>query len=141
MKPPIRRSDGWLNARDALYGLLCEHARTHTTRGHDLTYGEVARYLVSKFGAVDGTPIMANDPRLHVMLADISRIESKWGRGLLSVLVVNKEDRMPGSGFFAVANELGRPCRDKMSFWLSERERVYREWKTVELRNFTTRSR
>jgi hypothetical protein len=59
------------------------------------------------------------------MLGEISEEEDALGRGMLSVLVVHKGDgQRPGSGFFQLANKLGRDTSDKDLCWTIELQRV-----------------
>ena len=72
--------------------------------------------------------------RLTSMLREISLEENKAGRGrgMLTVVVVHKmEDKMPGTGFFKLAQSLGRTIVDKEEFWKSEQKKVYAAWSEV----------
>jgi hypothetical protein len=62
---------------------------------------------------------------LAAMLGEISTEENEAGRGMLTVVVVHKEDDMkPGPGFFELAQKLGRQVGDMDVFWISEFKRV-----------------
>jgi hypothetical protein len=70
-----------------------------------------------------------HDPRLWHLLGEISRIESKAGRGMLSALVVHKRgDLQPGPGFFELADELGHDTSDIEKFWIQEVKKVFAAW-------------
>ena len=63
------------------------------------------------------------DPQDHVfhhLLGQISVEEDAARRGMVSVLVVHKDDGMPGPGFFELAQRLGRDVRDKERCWSEE---------------------
>lgn len=76
--------------------------------------------------------IEAHDPRLAHMLGEISREESKEGRGMLSVLVVHKYgDQRPGKGFFDLARTLGKKFRNHDEFWSNELKTVLDYWSSV----------
>jgi hypothetical protein len=57
-------------------------------------------------------------------LGQISVEEDAAGRGMLTVLVVRQEDGMPGSGFFDLAQRMGRDVRDKERCWSDEAKLV-----------------
>ena len=58
----------------------------------------------------------AHNPRLNQLLDDISSEEDAAGRGMLSAIVVHKNDDMfPGDGFFELAKCLGRDVQNKLS--------------------------
>ncbi len=68
------------------------------------------------------------------LLGDVSKHACHSGRPMLSALVVNQEDKMPGKGFFNLAVELGKlpigaSDQEKKAFWKAELARVYAsEW-------------
>ena len=69
------------------------------------------------------------DRRFHEMLGEISEVENVVERGMLSVVVVHKDDDgLPGSGFFKLASRLGRTWTSKVDFWIEESKRVYAVW-------------
>lgn len=70
-----------------------------------------------------------HDRRFHEMLGEISTAENAAGRGMLSVVVVHKDDDgLPGTGFFKLASRLGRSWTSKLDFWIEESKRVYAAW-------------
>lgn len=69
------------------------------------------------------------DPRLNTLLEQVSQMEDKIGRGMLSALVVHKSgDKLPGQGFFDLAKRLGRDVKDQAVCWAIEVEKVYKYW-------------
>ncbi|SRR5208337_1843033 len=56
----------------------------------------------------------------HYLLYEISQEEDAAGRGLLSALVVRKNDGRPGQGFWDLAKERGRDVTDKERCWAEE---------------------
>lgn len=70
----------------------------------------------------------ANSPALHDMLGEISETEGMLGRGLLSALVVNKEEMKPGKGFFTMAkNSFGLDILDN-ALWIDSINYLYEYW-------------
>jgi hypothetical protein len=62
----------------------------------------------------------AHDFAFHHLLGQISVEEDAAGRGMLSVLVVCQEDGMPGTGFFDLAQRMGRDVGDRERCWSDE---------------------
>jgi hypothetical protein len=66
------------------------------------------------------------------LLDKINEIESTAGRPLLSVVVVAKRSKTPGSGFFDSARELrrfsGETDEEKEIFFMKELAAVHRHW-------------
>jgi hypothetical protein len=71
-----------------------------------------------------------NDRReIGELLGEISRFEHKKGRPLLSVVVIHREDNIPGPGFFTLAKELGiYKGGDDLMFFIQELARVHDYW-------------
>jgi hypothetical protein len=87
-----------------------------------ITYSELSRKLRS-------ITIPFDNPAMAVMLDEISTEEFKNGRGMLSVVVVQKHgDTEPGVGFFKLAESLGRKVGDKTAFWVAELHTVHGYW-------------
>ena len=61
-----------------------------------------------------------HDSAFHYLLYEISVEENAAGRGMLSVLVVRKDNGMPGEGFWDLAQSLGRDVTDRMGLWSDE---------------------
>lgn len=68
------------------------------------------------------------DHAFHYLLFEVSKDEDAAGRGLLSALVVNKENGIPGQGFFDVARGLGRDVTEPMRLWTEEIKFVFSKW-------------
>jgi hypothetical protein len=66
----------------------------------------------------------AHDTRFHHMLGQISEEEEAAGRGLLTALVVHKEDFVPGNGWWDLAKQHGRDIRDREKCWIKEIELI-----------------
>jgi hypothetical protein len=62
---------------------------------------------------------------LNHLLDQISKEEDAAGRGILTALVVLKEEGIPAEGFWTSAADLGRNIRDKMACWVQELKVVY----------------
>jgi len=96
-----------------------------------VTYQEIARII--------GLPITGSHmgKEIGLMLGAISEDEANNGRPMLSAIAVSARG-MPGSGFFALARDLGKlkgmSNQGMKRFWEEEKAAVYETWK-VELRN------
>ena len=62
----------------------------------------------------------------HGLLCQLSEESDQEGKGMISALVVRKEDGHPGKGFFTLAKTLGRDVSDADKCWSEELKRVYR---------------
>ena len=68
-------------------------------------------------------PLRAKDPRLDALLDEISEAEYQQGRGMLSVVVINRRHREPGWGFFQLGWKLGRAPERTRDWWRRTRVR------------------
>jgi hypothetical protein len=68
--------------------------------------------------------IAPSDKRFHDLLDQLSVEEYHSGRGLLSVLVVQKDSRLPGPGFFAIARFCGERFDDERKFFELAKQQV-----------------
>jgi hypothetical protein len=66
---------------------------------------------------------------LSQLLSEISAAEDKKGKGLLSVVVVRKDNGMPGDGFFDLASKLGRDVSDRQGLFGRELSTVHARWR------------
>ena len=64
------------------------------------------------------------------ILSEISSEEHDNGRPLLAAIVVHKDNKKPGEGFFKLARNIGKqkPDEDNDTFCKIEKERVFDEW-------------
>ena len=70
-----------------------------------------------------------DDVAYHKMLGEISEEEDAQGRGLLSAIVVHKTgDQEPGTGFYELAEALGRNVSDRLRCWTDEVKLAYQVW-------------
>lgn len=70
-----------------------------------------------------------HDPRLFTFLGEISDVEARAGRGMLTALVVHKSgDWQPGPGFFDLARDLGLDTSDILRCWVDEVQKVFAAW-------------
>jgi hypothetical protein len=71
--------------------------------------------------------------RIADILDEISLLEHKQGRPLLSVVVVQVETGRPGKGFYKLATTLnlfsGKSDIDEMEFFVNTAKRAYATWK------------
>jgi len=61
-------------------------------------------------------------------LGQLSWESDAAGRGMITAIVVHKHDQRPGTGFFALAAELGSDISDPDKCWSQEVERVFRDF-------------
>jgi hypothetical protein len=110
----------WETGKEEMYQILKRVA----SRQDMITYGDLSDELTS-------IRIDPHDNAMGAMLGQISEEEDASGRGMLSALVVHKDnDVMPGKGFFDCAAALGRDITDRDSMWVEELRRVYEAWKS-----------
>jgi len=110
--------DKWSAAKEEARQVLVDRARHRSI----ITYTE----LVGLIRSVDFKP---HDVRLFALLGQLSVDEHDAGRPLLSVLVIHKSgDYQPGSGFFELAQALGRKTNDLESAWIQELKKVHTYW-------------
>lgn len=103
---------------EALYRRLGEVARS----GCVVTYEEVA-------SLVDLDP---RDPAqrsaLSALLREVSLHEHEHGRPLLSAVVVSRDTRLPGRGFFSLMRLLGSGDDGDEALFVRELQRVHFHW-------------
>lgn len=105
----------------ALRLYLIDQAR----RSRLVTYSEVAE-AVRPYSAVR---LERPFSPLHAWLGNVSRFEVAAGRPMLSAIVVTQDTGRPGEGFgpFA-AEELGMDVSDESTFWIHQRDSVWKLW-------------
>ena len=107
----------WERAKAEAIRELGAQAKREST----ITYSDLTKKIRSiAFGP--------GDDAFHYLLFEVSKDEDAAGRGLLSALVVNKENGMPGQGFFDGARGLGRDVTDPMRLWTEEIKFVFSKW-------------
>jgi hypothetical protein len=107
----------WEGAKAEAVKEISAQARREST----ITYTDLTKRIHSiAFGP--------SDYAFHYLLYEISVEEDGAGRGLLSALVVRKEDGMPGDGFFDLAQKLGRDITDRVRCWTEEIRLVFSKW-------------
>ena len=95
-----------------------------------ITYTELANELND---AIEGTDLEPSSDTLKEMLMELSEEDHHDKKGMLSVVVVNKNTKIPGPGFFYLACRLRAtgavPAHasktQKKKFFNSERQKVY----------------
>jgi molybdopterin synthase catalytic subunit len=108
----------WNKAKQEMREILIERAKVRGV----IPYSELA-------AAVQTSRLEPESYTLAAMLGEISRSEEAAGRGVLSVIVVHKSgDMQPGSGFFELADELGRDTSDILKYWVDELKNVHAYW-------------
>jgi hypothetical protein len=102
-------------ARDVQH-ILERYARAEAT----LNYKEL--------GSLLNPALYQRDPKLRAALVIVSEEAHRAGRGLLSVLVVRSDTKLPSDGFVELAANLGRDVSNRRLCFERERTRVYREY-------------
>ncbi len=110
----------WNEAREEMRHILIKRAKL----GGTIRYSE----LTEQIATIDIKPESA---ALARMLGDISRAEDAAGRGMLSVIVVQKSSGQPGPGFFELAKELGRDTSDTLKCSVDESKKVHAYWSST----------
>ena len=111
-------AESWSAAKSEARRAMTEVARQRRT----MSYTELVQQIES-------VHLVPHDHRLAYMLGEISTEEDDAGRGLLTVVVVHQRgDMRPGSGFFDLAKARGRDTTDRDRCWVTELERVYVAW-------------
>jgi len=87
-----------------------------------ITYGDLAVRLKS-FG------IKSSGWAMNNLLAEVSRREMGAARPLLSAIVLTKENRKPGRGFYELARWLGFRFVDPHAFWAAEHKKTTEYWR------------
>lgn len=117
--PKTVTGDEWTNAVKKTHEILVDLAQSGYKT---ISYAELAAEIGCK-------KIGPKDRAFFSILDHVSLKEDAQGRGMLSVLVVQRTGaKIPGRGFFYLAKKLGRDVKNKQEFWAAERQRVYAAW-------------
>ncbi len=112
----------WEAAKSEMRSVLIERAR----HGKTISYSD----LIAQVMTISFEP---ESYAFAAMLGEISSEEAAAGRGMLSVVVVQKSGEMqPGQGFFDLAKRLGRDTTDTMKCWIDELRHVHHVWSNSE---------
>lgn len=111
----------WERAREQARGELRRRAASRRT----ISYSELCDSItVARFRPYSWS--------LMALLGEICSIEDAERGVMLASLVVRADTGMPGRGYFAHAEGLGRDVSDERGFWESEAERVFAAYKSHE---------
>ena len=129
-RPPSAAATHTAHVARASRPVLEELARRGRLRGKAarhagfLTYGELARLIGPNVGLPSLDP---HDPRLRNGLGELTEATFHEAKVMLSVLVVNAEDGVPGAGFFGLARSLesGYGGVDREEIFVQEVRKVY----------------
>ena len=109
----------WNTVKEAAKGAIIRNLKGNTVF---TTYGDLVNDLKPLIDF--GTP---RNAVFHCLLGQISDEEEEQGRGLLSALVVHKDDLRPGAGFYSGAEKWGRDVTNPESCWAAEVRRLQQE--------------
>jgi hypothetical protein len=112
------KAEAWERAK---LEAMCAIVRAGRT-GNLISYSDLAKKISS-------VPLEPHSYAMDRLLDEISKEEDAAGRGILTALVVLKDERIPASGFWASAIDIGRDMRDQLTFWAEEAKRVMEECK------------
>ena len=85
------------------------------------------KHLALKIGF---DPFRWNDRRFYKLLEDLSVEEKSKNRGMISALVVcERKPRLPGIGFFRLAEGLGCSVENEEACWKEQRDIVFAAWR------------
>lgn len=122
MKRVDIRNEVWEQVKQEMRLAIIERAKKRGKIAYSELLNEVST-LRFDLEQPDHRSIMAE------MLGEISLVEDKAGRGMLSALVVHKTgDQEPGQGFFHYAEVLGRDISNKLACWVKEMNIVHDYW-------------
>ena len=106
-----------------MHQAMYEELKRVAARGETATYSEVAPLA----------DLNMEDPshrdEIGRLLGEISEHEHSVRRSLLSVVVIHRDNNMPGPGFFKLAKRLELyDGRDDLKFFLDELKRAHSTW-------------
>ena len=107
---------------EEIYKLLIELAKNKKF----ITYGKLAE----KFN-IDLRNVYEREHKFDEILDEINKHEYDNKRPLLTVIITNKDTKMPGKGFFRVAKEYGlkKEGQTDEMFFIEEVNRVFDYWR------------
>lgn len=109
--------DQWEKAKEEVRDILISKAKQQDL----ITYTD----LVTQMTTIRLEPDSYALPRL---LWEVTSKECASGRGMLTAIVVHKDDNRPGKGFFEAARSLGKNVSDEDLFWAKEVAFVFNTW-------------
>lgn len=115
--------ESWDKAKAELRDILISFAKLVKT-----TYYDDLIYRLSPV-----ITFQKDDGGFFAMLAEISTAENEAGRGMLSVVAVNKDNGKPADNFYALAKELGKDYKDREEFYINEFKYVCDYWSNVKV--------
>ena len=115
----------WHGYEQELWDKAKEEARRHLILLASSQMNTTYKQLTNQIHAIAFEP---NDAAYHRLLGEISASEHHAGRGMLSVLVVQDDTKMPGIEFHKLAISLCIQVEDRDDFWVSEFGKVTGYW-------------
>jgi hypothetical protein len=108
-----------------IYKILIE-----TIRGRkESIYYSVLASRIGLISSVDAFEIDLQTQLAH-LIGIVSHFEKENGRPMLSAIVVNKESKMPGGGFFGWAKQLELQKKESnREFWINQIKELRKCWK------------
>ena len=109
-----------MKIRDDVRKRLIEVAKSKKT----ITYGE----LMNEFHIPRGH--LKHELGIGYIVGEISKFEHNEGRPMLSAIVIHKDGKSIGDGFYELARQLGLLTnQNEKDFWIQEQQKV---WKCYE---------
>ena len=112
------KAEAWERAKLEAICAIVRAGRTDNV----IFYSDLAKQISS-------VPLEPHSYAMDRLLDEISKEEDAAGRGILTALVVLKDQGVPASGFWASAIDIGRDVKDQLAFWAEETRRVMEECK------------
>jgi hypothetical protein len=119
-------SPRWRSARKDIRNILIRQARKGRERpACFVCYSDLLHRVFQH-------QLPAQDHIVNALLIEIATDEARYGRGMLSALVLQKlGDALPPPIFFDVAGTLGRNTSDRWECWQLELEKVVNHWSNI----------
>jgi len=109
-----------------MHQAIYEQLKSVAQQGNVTTYSDIAPLANLDMGN------QADRNKIGEILGEISTFEHEHKRPLLSVIVIHRDNNMPGQGFFNLARELGiYKGSDDFLFFVNELRRVHDYWKVA----------
>ena len=106
-----------------MHQAIYEELKRVAARATTVTYSEIA-----PLADLDMEDPSHRD-EIGQLLGEISEYEHGMNKPLLSVVVIHRDDNMPGPGFFKLAKRLRLyDGRDDLKFFLDELKRAHAAW-------------
>lgn len=101
----------------------------HAAMKKTISYGSLCRKITA-------FPLSPTDPLLHEILGEISKTSMEEDKGMLSAVAVRDDTKMPGSGFFQFATELGHLIGNREEFFRDQMDLLHSKYRDPNILTF-----